>query len=171
VNKLLLGALLIVSCNAYGHSALQEAILNSDYETVAAHYNGKEISPSMQHAYLSLADDTATMRRNNVAFDWAKAFVSLKLLLSAGLMHSFSSSFSQASAKLQLKKIHADMYNSRYPTNAPERDASISSFLATISFGFFIWALCDGNKYYRQLHEKIKAAERIKFLIMSQQDQ
>lgn len=168
MKKLFLSTLLIVSCKAYNHDAIQEAILNSDYETVAAHYNGKEISPSMQQAYLSLADDTATMLKDNVIFDWAKAFVSLKLLLSAGITHSFLYTFSQSCAKLELKRVNFEAYNRIYPTNEPAQTAAFAACVSTISLGFFIWAMYDGNKYYRQLHEKIKAAERIKFLIMSQ---
>ena len=169
MHKLALGTLLALSSTTYSVDTLQEAILNSDYEVVAQQYNAQETPESIQHAYWALADDTAKMRSTNLAFDWAKAFISKKLLISIFLLESFA-----PLATIALRDYINKLIASRDPTNKllSSDISKIFDFTAvacfSISFTVFVSALLDGNKYYNQLQDKIKDAERIKFLITAQ---
>jgi len=152
MHKLLLGTLITFSSIAYPHDTIQEAILNSDYETVAKEYNAQEIPENMQHAYWSLADDTAKMRSNNLAFNWANAFVSKKLIISFLIVRSS-------------RNIGNWLNCSTYPNPNAE---FVHTTIHYAAWAALLWALYDDYTYYHQLHDKIKDAERIKFLIMAQ---
>lgn len=152
MHKLLLGTLLALSSTAYSYDTLQEAILNTDYEAVAQQYNAQEIPENLQHAYWSIAHDTAKMRSANVAFDWAKALVSKKLIISLLVLNSSWRLYNW---------IYRDIYYNQFHVGYAHLITNSVAWVCLLS------AMYDGNKYYQQLQDKIKDAERIKFLIMN----
>ena len=150
--KLACMVFILSSLSIRAYDNVQEAILDSDYATVAQNYKPQETPVNIQHAYWVLADDTAKMRSNNLAFDWCKAFVSKKLIISA----------------LAFSTINGIYNTLRNHTTIDRQFLGITNLsISAMAWITFFCALIDGNKYYKQLQEKIKDAERIKFLIMN----
>ena len=168
MHKFLLTTLLAISTTSFCHDPIQEAILESDYAAFSKQYTASEIPENLQQAYWSIAADTAKMRSSNLAFDWAKAFISKKLLISALLVNFFWAGLDQSYKNLKMREFNPAGFQRQFPDENP--DAAIVGCLALFlaSSSAFLWALIDGNKYYHQLKEKIKDAERIKFLIIAQ---
>ena len=127
-----------------------EIILNSNYDDFAHSYDPKKISTAQQHAYWAIADDVTRMRSTNFAFDWFKAFASKKLILSGIFLASNNSFFHY----LQ----HCDLIDMNYKK---------AFIMKSTAIAIFLWSLWKGSTYYYRLQNKIKDAERIKFLLMS----
>ena len=165
--KIFFFALLSATASIHSYDFIQEAILDSDYAKVSHYYNAQETSENVQHAYWALADDTAKMRSTNFAFDWCKMFASRKLLTSAFSSILFYNLTVKLIEQWKLKKIDSETYK-KLNDNFPVEIAIIAAAACMyVSEFFLVQAITDGHSHYLQLQERIKDAERIKFLIMS----